>query len=364
MLLQWLLALSAVAWAGPLDRLIDDLRSPDPVVRQTAARAIGDLGEWGAPAVPALVAAASVRGARTDTLAIKAARLQGRIEAVRALGRIGPAARNSFDFLFHLATKMNNEGEMAREGSAALAQLGPCIGPDLLPYLSSRKRIQRLSAADTLARIGVETQAVLETLTPLLNHRDKILALDAAEILGRMGTDALPALPALLQTLRHLERYEIRPVREANDMWKAMEDREFLVGVADVLRRIAPDNADVRATLRRLEHTFRAARMAGAAEEVAHQRQALEAERQLVALLSRLLTPADWKDAHVEPVAEILERMDPDRRLLYLANIAEEDQAPADFLSSLVQAFAHRENAVILDEMRKIPRCARFLLPP
>ncbi|MFN7954824.1 MAG: HEAT repeat domain-containing protein [bacterium] len=134
--------------------LIEDLGRIDPRARQSAARALGNVGDRGLPAVPALAAALTdedhgvrLEAARTlralapDTRAAIPALTRAlddhfsdvQIESAYALGAIGPEAREAVPALIHAlgdrqarmaaAWALGNIGSAARDALVVLERL-------------------------------------------------------------------------------------------------------------------------------------------------------------------------------------------------------------------------------------------------
>ena len=98
-----------------------------------------------------------------------------RLEAVRALGKMGVAAKEAIPALTELLRDREKEENI------------------------------RLQAAGALGKMGPEAKAAIPALTELLRHEDGAVGLVAASILGKMGLQAEATIPTLMEFLRDKE---------------------------------------------------------------------------------------------------------------------------------------------------------------
>ncbi len=179
-------AAQALGGIGPgigqeaLDTLAAALKDPIDPVREDAAVALGKLGPFAKPAVPALEEAldkgpfsARVHGAKSHWL------ITGETErAVDVLiGELG-------DFIWGMPAAQVL-GEMGPKANKAV--------PDLLALFQSVDPFQHVAAADALLRIDPESKAAVPALKELLDHEDEEIRQAAVELLKHLDADSLPA---------------------------------------------------------------------------------------------------------------------------------------------------------------------------
>jgi HEAT repeat protein len=188
-------ALRALAAIGPdaksatpaLLQLLDD---KDTELRLAVLDTLGSIEA----AMPEVIARLQMIAQRDSFSTVRAA-------AIRALGRMGPAAK---------------------EASPALKAIAEGTGPDL-----------RVWASAALARIGVEPAANTAVVVEALKDRSptgrvaRLAALDALQLLGPAGKDALPLLEELLRDRTPISRGEKMQLRQ-----KAAEALSYLGAAA------------------------------------------------------------------------------------------------------------------------------------
>jgi HEAT repeat protein len=140
-----------------VDRLLEGVRSPDPVVRQGTLSALADLSE--------------------EVTQEQAGRLAK--EFGRALA--------------------DGEVDVRMTGAESLARLGAAAVPELLAALGDPHR--RLIAIDVLGSLGAAAKDAVPALVRLLDDPDATIRGDAAFALGGIGPDAVEAVPALIRIL-------------------------------------------------------------------------------------------------------------------------------------------------------------------
>lgn len=178
--------LSAVAAAQEeiAGRLLDD----EPLVRAAAAKELGDLGPAGAFAVPQLIEAIYDQA---DAPA-KA--------AIRALGLIGPAAREARAFLVDRALL---RGDFEPVVAQALARIGtPDPEAALVTWLRGKGALP--SGARTLEDLAKGDGKALEPrLLEALGEKDSIVTAQAAGLLARAARTDEAVATALARLLDH-----------------------------------------------------------------------------------------------------------------------------------------------------------------
>jgi HEAT repeat protein len=143
-----------------------------------------------------------------------------RAAAARALGEIGPAARDAVPVLIERLREGSQSAAIGLGGSGPDAAAGV---PALIEALaSSSSRWVRSSAAEALGRMGRKAGAAVPILQEALRDKDRLIRSTAAEALGGIGTAAAPAAPDLIELLRD-------------------EDVIVREHAADALGRIEPD---------------------------------------------------------------------------------------------------------------------------
>ena len=219
--------------------LIDLLKAPDPAVRGKAAQVLGSIGPEAAPAVPALSEAlhdpdrdVRCRAARPwVTLAPRRAAVPSliealkdeepvRLDAIRALGRIGPDARPALPALLDVLVK---EDEIIKK----TLDKDRSVGPVTVHALSQIVPVDRMSVPALIEALKDEHPFVRQHAGPHprpegpgaagrrlgpgrgFAGQGGRRALDAVLALGRFGSVSQGAAPALVQALQdnnHLVR--------------------------------------------------------------------------------------------------------------------------------------------------------------
>ncbi len=148
----------------PIQTLLQD---PDPWVRLHAAWALTQLGAE-VPVLPVYIAA------------LQDPDLEVREAAAKVLGR-----------------------ENALSQKLLGAEATPATAVELVKVLSDRSDRVRFSAIDALLVLGPDA---VPALSVALQHPEPLARLSAAETLGRIGKPAVPAIPALVALLADRER--------------------------------------------------------------------------------------------------------------------------------------------------------------
>ncbi len=189
----------------------------DASSRRTAAKALGRIGPAARNAAPRLIDALWDE----DSLV--------RRSAAEALGRIGPAARNAASGLIDA---LWDEDTLVRQSAAeALGRVGPEKVAKLTELLRDGDRPVRLFAAEALGRAGPAASAAVPQLAKMLGEArwyfaDRKARLAAAEALGRIGPAASAAVPQLAKMLGEARWY--------------FADRKTRLAAAEALGRIGP----------------------------------------------------------------------------------------------------------------------------
>jgi HEAT repeat protein len=239
------------------------VRDRSEVVRQSAVEALGVLGSLRAGSAQSMRGRGRGRVARGgriwrffvarkqfaqspnhDPVQVAVATLQSaladdsltvRIQAVMALGRIGPPAAAAAPRLIGLLTESDETvrcqaaealGKVRGEPQATMAALvemlrdasGPvktsatrALGamdkaaasavPALVPLLQDRDESVRVAAAEAIAQVGPLDQAATDALVMGLDSLDNVVRAHTAEALGTIGAAAEEAAPALVEAM-------------------------------------------------------------------------------------------------------------------------------------------------------------------
>lgn len=177
------------AAAGP--ELLTALADPDPLVRGTAARAVGRLAPDLPGAVPALVSAfpdtdairsvAAFRAAAAGAVPPLVALLKNenpavRRQAVRALGKIGEAARPHVAEIVAL-TDSDPEAGVQEQAAEALGDIGPSIAAEAIPPLVRALKhpavMVRRDAVRALGDMGPAAKGVIDDVKGMLKDPEE-----------------------------------------------------------------------------------------------------------------------------------------------------------------------------------------------
>jgi len=205
----------------PLPDLLRGLRSPIPDQRSRCARALGRLGPLARDALPLLAncvsdpepsvreaAAQSIGQMGTEALPHLIRMLMHddkyvRRHAVWALGKLGPPARVAVPDL--CAALRDPDPRTASGAAQSLGNLGPDAAdavPALIEAMCGTNIVLCRLAAKALSQIG---ESAIPTLIAHLYHRDPFVRGEAALAIGWIGAPAVDAVPALLEVAqRHL----------------------------------------------------------------------------------------------------------------------------------------------------------------
>nr|WP_322708826.1 HEAT repeat domain-containing protein [Nostoc sp. ChiSLP03a]MDZ8209925.1 HEAT repeat domain-containing protein [Nostoc sp. ChiSLP03a] len=175
-----------------LGLLKDESENESENVRNSAAVALGNLGNASPQVVEALLA-----------LLKDESQSVGYYAAV-ALGMLGNASPQVVEVLLVL---LKHESDIVRNFAAyALGKLGnasPQVVEALLALLKHESESARYSAAYALGKLGNASPQVVETLLALLKHEsDNIVCYSAVKALGKLGNASPQVVEALLALLK------------------------------------------------------------------------------------------------------------------------------------------------------------------
>jgi HEAT repeat protein len=243
-----------VAIRNAMEAIAAAIRSEDPQLSRTAARALAEIDGSSASLTPAIKAAldemdptviehimealSDVGGEAVPVLTAALDDEKARGAAVRALGRIGPPAKAAASGL--TAILADKDDQLVSDAALALAAIGPDAAkavPALSGLLAKPDAGCRYAAALALGRIGAASKSAVPALqkqigkepmisiasvwaikridpanrslapaaVPVLNKlvtaKDEILRVQAAGALGDLGPEARDAVPALKKLL-------------------------------------------------------------------------------------------------------------------------------------------------------------------
>lgn len=205
----------ALTRIGPaaIPPLIDGLRSPDTMMRIGCARALGGMGPAAKNAVPALIenlghGDPAMQQDVIDALgAIGEAAKPGLIEALGwneprqrataalALGAMGKVAQ---DATTPMLARLKSENDTTVRASllTALPRVGADATGALIEALKDEREPIRHAAINSLLTLRAAQPQIVKSLTALVP--DPAFGERAAYVLGRLGEAAAPTVPALL----------------------------------------------------------------------------------------------------------------------------------------------------------------------
>ena len=182
------------------DELVAQLGDPDPEIRCTAARGLGEQRENVRIVVPAL------------SRASQDADVEVREVAISALGQIGSAANASLPDL----DEALDDSERAVRLAAALAiqKIDP-QRRSYAPVILESLRAGHGPVFLEVGRMGADAEWAVPTLVKLLSHRHTAIRALAAQTLGEIGVAANDAESSLQRSLRDPEPAVRRAARRA-----------------------------------------------------------------------------------------------------------------------------------------------------
>jgi HEAT repeat protein len=218
--------------------LLDEEAGPD--LRLEAVQALGAIGPAAAPAVAGLVVALKDREARV------------RLAAAATLGRIGPGAKRASRALGDALR--DADLEVRRQAAGALGEVGPAAAggvPALLRGIGADTEMTRL-CVQALGMIGPETKTIMPALEEQLKSANRDVREAAIRAVGNMGAEAKRAVPGLLNVVVVEQHEELRTAamdalvnlgeEAVPDTAKALKDERAPMRLAacEILRRIGP----------------------------------------------------------------------------------------------------------------------------
>lgn len=214
-------AFDALAECGTsaVPALLRALRDEDPRLRQRAALALSHVGR---PAVPDLI-----RALDDGTPSVRAG-------AAKALGWMGPDARESIPALG--ARLHDPETFVARLAGTALQSIGPASVPVLAEALKDQDDGIRLSAAETLERMGPEGRDAVPALAEAVKDPSTSVRLHSTLALTAIGPPASAAVGVLTTVMEHDASVDVR-LSAAVALWKIQGRPELALRGLEALAR-------------------------------------------------------------------------------------------------------------------------------
>ena len=174
--------------------LIEALKIPDNDVRVNAVWALGKIGPQARAAIPELMEALVDNDWKV------------RFPAAWALGRIGPDAVETIPSLIHALG--DRKVDVRREAVQALGWIGPQVNevvPALIGSLKDPDADIRYKAALMLGGFGSTAKEAVPALIDALDDPDELVRRFVPQALGEIGSDAKDAIPALILGFRDEE---------------------------------------------------------------------------------------------------------------------------------------------------------------
>jgi HEAT repeat protein len=159
-------------------------------VRIQAARALGRIGPRAAAVAPRLIGL------------LKEADETIRCQAAQALGEVGGETGATVAALVELLKDAS--APVKATAARALGALKKAAGlavPSLVPLLQDRQESVRTAAAEAIALVGPLDQAATDTLVEGLDSPDNVVRAQTAQALGTIGAAAEEAAPALVEAM-------------------------------------------------------------------------------------------------------------------------------------------------------------------
>lgn len=232
-------AAEALTLLGPQARealpgLLRALADKDASVRSQSARALGSLGDEAGTAVARLKECLQDRDtavrvsvalalwqitAKADHLDVLTAALADalryvRIDALQALGAIGPAAKDTSGAVRPLLA--DKESQVRQAAAQALGKIGPASnsGKDLEMLFKDEEPLVRLSAGLAHWRVTGKAERTLEVFRLGLKDEDRFVRRQTLALLAEMGLSAQPLFDTLVEMLAD-EEPALRPQLKA-----------------------------------------------------------------------------------------------------------------------------------------------------
>ncbi|MDP4091784.1 MAG: HEAT repeat domain-containing protein [Bacillota bacterium] len=166
-----------------INLLLNGLTHANSSVRTVTAEVLETIGRTAAPALPVLYRLLSDNDPKV------------KIACVKAISSIGADLDG---VLYLLGTLSENDSNIYKYASAALAALGKTVIPPLIERLAYDSPIVRRNAAFTLEKFGENALEAMPALEKALNDNDNGVVSNAILAIGSIGSAARPIAPKLL----------------------------------------------------------------------------------------------------------------------------------------------------------------------
>ena len=191
------------------------LTDDSAAVRIEAAKALGRIGPRASAVAPRLIGL------------LKEADETIRCQAAQALGEVGGESGATVAALVEL---LNDASAPVKAAAAralgALKQAAEPAVPSLVPLLQDREESVRTAAAEAIALVGPLDQASTDTLVEGLASPDNIVRAQTAQALGTIGAAAEETAPALVEAMAGSQRSGARRGRGgAGQDWRTRGGR-------------------------------------------------------------------------------------------------------------------------------------------
>lgn len=123
-----------------------------------------------------------------------------RLRCARAVGRLGPSARETVPVL--MAVVHDPDASVREAAAQAIGLMGAEFLPQLVQLLHHNDKYVRRHAVWALGKFGPKARPALPDLCEALRDTDPRTATGAAQSLGCIGEDAADAVPALMEAMR------------------------------------------------------------------------------------------------------------------------------------------------------------------
>ena len=198
-----LMALSALAEDAPppVEKLTQQLASPDAGTRRDAAFQLGKLGPGAKAALPALIKALQDSDRQVWAFSIAAITAMGP-EAKEAI----PALLDGFDTRGARGGRERERRQGMVRSAYALTRIGPEAIPPLIQALSAEDNGLRAGAARALSGMGPLAKEAIPALRANLGHGELPVRMEAVNALALIGPDAVGPVGAALGADEPLQR--------------------------------------------------------------------------------------------------------------------------------------------------------------
>ena len=156
----------------------------------------------------AIVPKASALETLVNTVENRKLPLQQRLNAIVAIGKLGPDAGNAVTVLKDALTDRNTV-EIRRRAAEALSAIGPKAKPalpELIILLKDPNPSVRAAAAEAVGKFEGVGKEVVPSLIDVLDDPNPIVRINAINSLSSFGSDAQSALPQLIEGLSDPDR--------------------------------------------------------------------------------------------------------------------------------------------------------------